>query len=157
MSGIDMSELDFAQLSPPEFARLVKNASKAELAEVMSGDLRERALDEIFARMQQQFRPEKAGKRRAVVHWHVTGRPDGGQDEYELVIDEGTCTLNKPPREDPRVTVTLDGVEFLKLVSGNASSTTMFFTKKLTLEGDLGLGAGLRSEEHTSELQSREK
>lgn len=141
--GIDVSELDFSELSPPEFASMVKAASKAELTEVMTGEMRERVLDEIFSRMQQQFLPEKAGSRRASVHWHVTGRSDGGEDTYELVIADGTCTVNKPPREEPRVTVTLDGVEFLRLVSGTASSTTMFFTKKLSLQGDLGLGAGL--------------
>lgn len=141
--AIDVNELDFAQLSPAEFARLVKETSRTELTELMSGELRCRVLDEIFARMRQQFLPEKAGSRRAVVHWNVTGRSDGGRDTYELVIADGACTVNQPPQEEPRVTVTLDGVEFLRLVSGNASSTTMFFTKKLTLDGDLGLGAGL--------------
>lgn len=143
MAGLDVSQLDFAELSPHEFARLVKQASRADLEDVMSGELRGRVLDEIFTRMTTQFLPEKAGDKRAVVHWRITGRPDGGHDEYELVIADGTCAVSQPPSRQPRVTVTLDAVEFLKLVSGNAASTTLFFTKKLSLEGDLGFGAGL--------------
>ncbi|MPZ21929.1 MAG: acyl-CoA synthase [Luteitalea sp.] len=145
MSQLDVSQLDFARLSPGDFARLVKETPKTELTEAMSGELRGRVLDEIFTRMTEQFLPEKAGSKRAVVHWRITGRPDGDQDEYELVIADATCTVNTPPQHEPRVTITLDAVEFLRLVSGNASSTTMFFTRKLTLNGDLGLGSGLIS------------
>lgn len=143
MATIDVDQLDVRALSPEDFARLVKDASKSDLAEVMSDEHRTQVLDAIFARMSERFRPEKAPARPSAVHWQVKGRSDGGVDEYELMIEDGACTVGSPPQHEPRVTVALDGVDFLKLVSGNASATTMFFTRKLTLQGDLGLGAGL--------------
>ncbi|HEX6447556.1 MAG TPA: SCP2 sterol-binding domain-containing protein [Streptosporangiales bacterium] len=143
MGTIDVEQLDMRALSPEDFARLVKDASKADLAEVMSGGHRAQVLEAVFARMSEQFRPDKAPSRPSAVLWQVEGRPDGGVDEYELMIEDGTCTVASPPRHEPRVTVALDGVDFLKLVSGNASATTMFFTRRIRLQGDLGLGAGL--------------
>lgn len=143
MGTLDINQLNMAQLSPADFARLVKDTPKSDLAELMAGDLRGQVLDEIFGRMQKQFLPEKGPRSRAVVHWHIAGRPDGGSDAYELVIAGGACAVSAPPKEEPRLTITVDAVEFLKLVSGNASSTTMFFTRRLRLDGDLGLGAGL--------------
>lgn len=143
MATIDVERIDMRALSPEDFARLVKDASRSDLVELMSGDHRTRVLDAIFARMSERFRPDKAPSRPSAVHWHVKGRPDGGDDHYELMIEDATCTVTTPPEHEPRVTVTLDGVDFLKLVSGNASATTMFFTRKLILQGDLGLGAGL--------------
>ena len=143
MATIDVEQLDMRALSPEDFARLVKDASKSDLTELMSGEHRTRVLDAVFARMGERFRADRAPARPSAVHWHVTGRPDGGTDEYELMLENGACTVVSPPAHEPRTTVTLDAVEFLKLVSGNASATTMFFTRKLTLSGDLGLGAGL--------------
>jgi putative sterol carrier protein len=143
MGDLDIGQLDLTSLTPQDFARLVKQTPNRQIAEIAAGEHRRRILDEVFARMRDQFLPEKAGSRRAAVHWRITGRPDGGYDEYELVIADGTCTVNSPPEQEPRVTITLDAVEFLRLVSGNAQATTMFLTRKLTLDGDLGLGAGL--------------
>lgn len=143
MDDLDIARLDLASLTPQDFAGLVKQTSKQQLAHVLAGEHRGRVLDEIFGRMREQFLPEKAGSRPAVVHWRISGRPDGGYDEYELVIADGACTVNSPPQQEPRVTIALEAVEFLRLVSGNSSATTMFLTRKLTLDGDLGLGAGL--------------
>ncbi|MBO0829923.1 MAG: SCP2 sterol-binding domain-containing protein [Streptosporangiales bacterium] len=143
MATIDVDQLDMRALSPEDFARLVKDASKADLAEVMAGEHRTRVLDAVFARMSERFRPDRAPSRPSAVHWHLKGRPDGADDHYELMIEDGTCTVSAPPEHEPRVTVTVEGVDFLKLVSGNASATTLFFTRRLILQGDLGLGAGL--------------
>lgn len=56
----ELSGLDFAAVSPAEFARIVKGLSAKQLGEVMHGDLRTRVLGEVFGRMRQQFRPEAA-------------------------------------------------------------------------------------------------
>lgn len=141
MAALDLSSLDFGALEPAEFARLVKQASKAELADAMAGPHRRAVLDEVFARMSSRLRPEKAATLRAVIRWTITG--DAGTDEYEQVIADGACTVGPPTDAEPRLTITTDAVSFLKLVSGNASGPALFMTRKLRLDGDLGLGAGL--------------
>jgi len=104
----------------------------------MQGDLRGKVLDEVFNRMPSLFRPEKAGSTNAVIHWNITGRPDGGTDTYEIVVENGTCTLSPAPQREPRLSLTLGPVDFLKIVSGNGNPMMMFMTGKLKAKGDLG-------------------
>ncbi len=131
MSALDVEKIDIGAMTPQEFAQLVARTPKQQIAEVMSGEHRRKVLDEVFRRMEKHFRPDKAGSTNAAIRWRIGGRPDGGYDEYETVIADGACT------------VTVDAVEFLKLVSGNASGVALFMTRKLKLAGDLGLGANL--------------
>ncbi|CAM5262162.1 hypothetical protein SALBM135S_04655 [Streptomyces alboniger] len=54
--------LDFASVTPEEFARLVKELSDKEIAAIArDGALRTRVLREVFGRMERQFRPDAAG------------------------------------------------------------------------------------------------
>jgi putative sterol carrier protein len=139
-----MTEFDpanFASVDAKELAKLVKSTPDAKIAEVMQGDLRGKVLDEVFNRMPSLFRPEKAGSTNAVIHWNITGRPDGGTDTYEIVVENGTCTLSPAPQREPRLSLTLGPVDFLKIVSGNGNPMMMFMTGKLKAKGDLGLAA----------------
>jgi putative sterol carrier protein len=121
----------------------VKSTPDAQIAQVMQSDLRGKILDEVFGRMPASFRPDRAGSTNAVIHWTITGRPDGGADTYEVVIADGACTLSDSPQKEPRLTLTLGPVEFLKVVSSNANPVMMFMTGKLKAKGDLGLAANI--------------
>lgn len=136
-----LSGLDFAAVAPEEFARIVKNLSAKQLAEVMRGELRTRILGEIFGRMKQQFRPEAAGGLTALIRWKITGENDA---VYETAIADGACRVT-PGRSDAdaRTTLVMGDAEFLKLVSGNGNPVTMFMTRKLKVAGDVGLASGL--------------
>ncbi|NUT33003.1 MAG: SCP2 sterol-binding domain-containing protein [Hamadaea sp.] len=141
MTDFDLS--DFTSLDPSAFAQLVKSASDAQIAEVMSSDVRPKVLDEIFRRMPSLFRPERAGNTSAVIHWSITGAADGGVDTYELVIADGACTLSETPSHDPKLALTVGPVDFLKVVSGNGNPVMMFMTGKLKAKGDLGLASNI--------------
>ncbi len=141
MSDIDPA--DFSSADPANFASMVKSASKEQLEAVLAGDGRGKILDEIFGRFPAQFRADRAGSTNAVIHWNITGRPDGGTDTYELVIADGTCTLSPSPEAEPKLAVTIGGVDFLQLISGSANPMMMFMTGKLKAKGDLGLAANL--------------
>src|SRR2546426_9779322 len=114
-----------ADVETAEFTKIVKDTPDAEISSVMGGDGRKRILDTIFERMPGTFRPERAGATAAVIHWTVTGGPNGA-DTYELVIENGACTLSPSPARDPRLAVTVAPVDFIKLVSGNASPVMLF-------------------------------
>jgi len=141
MADIDLS--NFQSLDPKQFAQLVKSASADQLAEVMKSDQRKAVLDEIFRRMPTLFRADRAGSTNAVIHWNIGDRPDGGVDTYELVIADGTCTLSESPEREPKLSLTLGAVDFLKVVSGNGNPVMMFMTGKLKAKGDLGLAANI--------------
>ncbi|MGH4009035.1 MAG: SCP2 sterol-binding domain-containing protein [Pseudonocardiaceae bacterium] len=140
---------DIGAMEPQAFARLIKYASAEQLDAVL-GDpaLRRALLDRIFSRMAGQFRPENAPGRDSAIHWQLTGGPQG-DEVYETWIT-GTqgpatpeCSTSNEPSHDPRVTLTLSGEQFLKLVSGNSSPTMMFVTGKVKLDGDIGFAAQL--------------
>ncbi len=143
MPELELTPADIAGMDPQEFARLVAQTPKQTIAELMAGDLRRPILDEVFAQMAGRYQPERAGGLTAVIRWRIGGRPDGGDDEYELDIAGDTCTLRAPTDAEPRLVIETDGVTLLRLASGNASGPALFMTRKLKLHGDLALGAGL--------------
>ncbi|MBW1600150.1 SCP2 sterol-binding domain-containing protein [Streptomyces sp. JJ38] len=137
----DLAALDFATISPQEFATIVKGLSAKEIGQFMTGEFRERVLGAVFSRMERQFRPEAAGSLSALIRWKVTGESDA---VYETVIDAGTCTVREGRSDaEPRVSLIMGDAEFLKLVSGNGSPVTMFMTRKLKVAGDVGMASGL--------------
>jgi hypothetical protein len=139
-----MSDLSqYASANPSEFANMVKSASNEQLAEMISGPQRKQLLDTIFERMPGLFRADKAGSTNAVVHWIVGDGPDGSSDTYELAIADGACTLSPTPAAEPKLALTLGGVDFLKVVSGNANPVMLFMTGKLKAKGDLSLAANI--------------
>jgi hypothetical protein len=157
-----LSTAEFAQLlrpgtgngtgamDPRTFAKLIKYASNEQLDAVLDDStLRRVLLDRIFSRMADQFRPENAPQRDSAIHWRLTGG-DGDGELYETWIT-GThggsstpqCVTTSEPSHDPRVTFTMAGEQFLKLVSGNSSPTMMFVTGKVKLDGDIAFAAQL--------------
>ncbi|MFF2329481.1 MULTISPECIES: SCP2 sterol-binding domain-containing protein [unclassified Streptomyces] len=137
----ELAGLDFAAVSPAEFARIVKGLSAKQLGEVMHGELRLRILGEVFGRMKQQFRPEAAGQLKALIRWKITG---DSEVVFETAIAEGRCTVSEGRSDaEPRTTLVMGDTEFLKLVSGNGNPVTMFMMRKLKVAGDVSLASGL--------------
>ena len=127
---------DLASLSADDFAALVATASDDQLEEAMTGPQRDPALREIFNRMSEHFDPARASGD-SVVHFEILGRPDGGYDAYEVVVRDGSCLVSENPSESPRVTLRLEAVSFLKLITNQKSGPELFMTGKLKIEGDL--------------------
>ena len=134
--------IDLSSVSPQDFADLVRNAPASQLDEVMSDPgTRAMVLGEVFSRMGERYSGDR--KTPAVIHWRITDKPGGGADLFETVLDGTQCTVNTEPGHEPRATISLNGPQFLKLASGNSSPTTMFFTGKVKISGDIGFAAGL--------------
>ncbi|MFG2038651.1 SCP2 sterol-binding domain-containing protein [Dactylosporangium sp. NPDC048998] len=134
---------DFTSVDPKQFAQLVKSAPDSKLADIMNSPQRKTVLDAIFSRFPELFRADRAGSTNAIIHWSITGAPDGGADSYELVIADGACTLSPSPEQDPKLAITVGPVDFLKVVSGVGNPMMMFMTGKLKAKGDLGLAANI--------------
>jgi putative sterol carrier protein len=136
-----IKDFDAAQLS-----KLVAGASDEQLTEGMSDpENRKATLDEIFRRMAEHVEPSKAKGNDAVIHWKILDRPDGGYDHFEVVLDDGACTVTDSPSREPRVTFRIGPIEFLRLVSGNANGPMLFMSGKLKIEGDLMFASTLTS------------
>ena len=128
---------DLTAVSAEDFAALVANSSDEQLAEAMQGPQRDLALREIFTRMAEHLDPAKAKGHDAVVHFQILDRPDGGYDEFELIVQDGKCEVAQIPSREPRVTIKVQPVAFLKLITNQASGPGLFMTGKLKIEGDL--------------------
>jgi putative sterol carrier protein len=126
-----------------EVARLVRDVPDRDLEALMTSDQRPVVLGEIFGRMAEHFRPEEAVGIDAVVHFKVLDRPGGGYDHYELVVRDGRCVVSERPHAEPQVTIRVKPVDFLKLVTDNASGPVLFLRGRLKLEGDVMLASRL--------------
>ena len=139
----ETESIDTSAVDPAEFARTIGQTPDDQLREAMEGPLRDQIIGEIFKRMEEHYRGGSGQS--AVIHWKITGRPDGGEDLWEAIVADGACATSPEPKSDPRVTLKLSGVDFLKLVTGNASGPMMFMSGKLKIEGDLMFSAQIQS------------
>ncbi|MEU1969583.1 SCP2 sterol-binding domain-containing protein [Micromonospora sediminicola] len=132
-------------VNPREYARLVKRAPAEELKRLMNSDQRSVVLDDLIHAMPGVYRSETAAAVNAVVHWRIGGRPDGSADLYEFVLSGGACRVSPEPQQKPDLTMALSGVDFLKLVTGNAHPIMLVMKGKLKTIGDMALAAKIPS------------
>src|SRR6476661_1291135 len=127
-----IEDADLTQFEPEQFAELIATATDEQISEVIHGPLRPQVLGEIFARMADHVEPSQIQNLDAVVHFKILDRPDelgGGYDHYEVIFADGTCRASDTPERDPKVTIKVSGVHFLKLEGDVmlASRLTSFF------------------------------
>ena len=139
----DFDPSTFSSVDPKQFAQLVKSTPDDKLQQIMQSDARAKILDAIFSRFPALFRADRAGSTNAVIHWNITDRPDGGTDTYEVVIEDGACTVADSAQREPKLALTMAPVDFLKVVSGAGNPMMMFMTGKLKAKGDLSLAANI--------------
>jgi putative sterol carrier protein len=126
------------------FGRVLRDAPPERLEQAMRSPLRKPILDGIFWQMPKQLDARQAAGVRASIRWCITGRADGGVDTYQLELDDGRARIIRGAgAPDPRLTITLDGVEFLRLVSGNSDPMRAYFTGQIKLAGDIMVAAKL--------------
>jgi putative sterol carrier protein len=127
-----------------QYASLVADATDEQIQAGLKEN-REILLDQVFQRMPERFNAEKAADLRAVIEWRVGDRPDGGHDRWQVVIENGTCRAVRDGDAEPTVSFTVGGVDFIKLITGNASGPMLFTFGKLRIRGDLLLAARVQS------------
>jgi putative sterol carrier protein len=127
-------------------ARLIQDSPDSRLELLMRSPARRAILDGIFWQMPQRLSRRRAAGMNAVIEWQITGRPDGGADAYQLAVANGRARVRRGSLEpNPLLTITLDGADFLKLVTGNADPMKAYFAGKIKLAGNIMLGAKLQS------------
>ena len=131
--------LNLAEMTRSKLAHLVRTSSTDELDHMMRGPERTGLLDWIFADMPHVFRPDRAAGVDATIHWRITDGPDGSTDTRETVITAGTCTVSASPQREPALTLTMNGADFLRMVSGNANPMSLFLRGRMKSTGELGL------------------
>jgi len=131
-------------IDPAEFAALVGEATDEQLADGFAAN-RDQLLGEIFRRMPDRFDPERARGVDAVIEWRILDRPGGGHDSFRIVIEGGACRLEQRATADAAVTYEIAPVDFVKLVTGNASGPKLFLFGRLKIRGNLLLAARMQT------------
>ncbi len=128
------------------FGRLVREAPPERLEQLMRSPARKPLLDGIFWQMPKQLEGSQSKGVTTSIRWCLTGRPDGGSDIYQLELESGQGrVIRGADGPDPRLTITLDGVDFLRLVSGNLDPMQAYFKGQVKLAGDIMVAAKLAS------------
>jgi putative sterol carrier protein len=138
-------DLGLAQLADG-FARVVGDVPLDRLEWFMRTPLRRPLLDAIFWQMPKHLDRTRAARLKATVRWRITGPGGTDADLYDLTIADGRCRVSRDQTDaEPQVTITVDRVEFLRLITGNADALQAYFTGRLSLAGDIMLAAKLIS------------
>jgi alkyl sulfatase BDS1-like metallo-beta-lactamase superfamily hydrolase len=126
------------------FGRVMRDAPPERVEQVMRSPLRKPILDGIFWQLPKQLDAKQAAGVRSSIRWCITGRADGGVDTYQLELEDGRAhVIRGTDGPEPRLTITMDAVEFLRLVSGQSDPMRAYFTGQIKLAGDIMVAAKL--------------
>ncbi len=130
-----MSDIDPSNIGPDEFASLVANKSDGDIEETIRSVGTEATLDRIFKGFEERFRADKAEGVDDDIQFLIK---DGDEEHpYVVGIHDGKCTTERATADDPKTTLSLKLVPFVKLITGQADGMKMFMTRKLKLKGDV--------------------
>ncbi len=128
------------------FARLIRSSPEDRLARLMSSPARRVILEAIFWQMPKRLDRKRAAGASASVRWRITDGPRDRVDTYQLQLEDGSCRVIRGENgPDPRVTLTVDGAEFLRIATGSSDATRSYFSGRITAAGDIMVAAKLAS------------
>jgi putative sterol carrier protein len=120
---------------PAQLAEMIKGLSDDELRAQISGLGSHEILSEIFTRMPEAFLPEKAGDISTSLQYDIKAGDD--VEHWTVAFDNGTCTTSEGAAPEPRLTLGVDIVDFVRLIFGQADGAQLFMGGKLKLQGDM--------------------
>jgi predicted lipid carrier protein YhbT len=132
-------------LDAETLARLARRTPKPLLRAAVLPPTRRLVVREIFRRMPRQLKPS-ASIADAIIRWDITDERTGTADTWFLIFEDGRCvTTRRPPEANPRTTLTVSALDFLRLASGAAQPMAMFQSGRIKIAGDMFFAAQLQS------------
>ncbi|MDX6588553.1 MAG: hypothetical protein QOI31_3026 [Solirubrobacterales bacterium] len=139
-----MNPIDLTSASPQEIYEDVKSMDSEEFDGLMEEpESRDQITRALVGHMAGLFRPEKAGDLDAVIHVKLWDKPGGGYDHFEMRIANGTCLISDEPAEDAQMTLKIRPKDLRAMLAGETGPRRLAMRRKLTVLGDLKLGARL--------------
>lgn len=123
-------------------ASAVRNSPDERVERLMRSPGRRVVLEAIFWQMPRHVDRERAKGLTSSIRWEITGRSDGKPDIYQLEFVDGVChVVRGPDGLAPKLTITVDGAEFLRLATGNSDPMQAYFRGRVSLAGDVMMAA----------------
>ena len=91
---------------------------------------------ELMSKMPKTFLPEKAAGLDAVIQFKFSGAEAG---DWFATIKNSACAVEKGVFPTPKMTLTADSADFVKIFTGELDGMQAFMGGKLKLAGDLSL------------------
>lgn len=104
--------------------------------------MKPRSVKEFFQVLPGKLDAEAAEGLDAVFQFDLSG-PEGGQ--YQLVVQDGACSVREGVHPDPHVTFSMSGEDCLGVLSGRLDGPSVFMSGRLRVSGDLGLAIQLKT------------
>jgi hypothetical protein len=128
------------------FAEAVRRSPDGRLELILRTPVRYPVLGAIFSQMPRFFDRASGANLDATVRWRITGRADSGADVWDLTIRKGRCRVHRGESgADPRLTITAEAGEFVRLATGNSGPMQGYFGGRIKLAGDIMLAARLQT------------
>jgi putative sterol carrier protein len=94
-------------------------------------------LGEVFRRMSDHVRAEKATGSDGVVRWRIDCGEGASYQRFQTVFASGACLTGTSLDQDPSVTVTLSLADFLRMAAGSIGFARLVATRRLKFKGDI--------------------
>ena len=123
-------------IDPDEYARLVREASDTDLQAGLdqNGEL---IIEQIFQAMPARMRTRNIEGVSVVADWRIREVGDAGELNWQVAIADGQCTAERDGQQPADVTFSAKGIDFIKLITGNAHGPRLFLLGRLRIRGDL--------------------
>ena len=97
-------------------------------------------IETLMSKMPGAFLPEKAVGLDATIQFKFTGAEPG---EWYATVKNGTVEVAKGVHASPKMTLTADSEDYVKIFTGEIDGMQAFMQGKLKLTGDLNLAMKL--------------
>ena len=123
------------QPDPAQLAEAIKDMSDEDLAVVLKDMGSDDTLRSIFEGMRDSFKPEAAKDVNATVQYDIdTGE---GVKNWSVTFADGTCSVSDSPATDPRLTIAIGLIDFVRLIFNQVQGPQLFMSGKMKLQGDM--------------------
>jgi putative sterol carrier protein len=97
-------------------------------------------IETLMSKMPGAFIPEKAPGLDATIQFKFTGAEPG---DWYATMKDGKCVVEKGVHPSPKMTLTADSADYVKIFTGELDGMQAFMQGKLKLAGDLNLAMKL--------------
>ena len=95
---------------------------------------------ELMSKMPMAFLPEKAPGLVAIIQFKFSGAEAG---DWFATIRDGKCSVEQGVSPSPKMTLSADSADYVKIFTGERDGMQAFMAGKLKLAGDLSLAMKL--------------
>lgn len=86
------------------------------------------------------FQPDKAAGVDTIVQFRFTGAQ---ASDWYVVIKDQKCESTEGLHPDPKMTMTVDSEDYIKISTGELDATMAFMKGKVKVSGDMGVALGM--------------